>query len=274
MSGAGDSPHLGALIPIRLSSERLPGKALLPVMGKPVVHYLLDRVFACRYLSPDRTVVCTTADAGDDPLVAAVESYGARVFRGSRDDIIRRFHDAMVENGFDAVVQVDGDDPLSATEYMDATMERLLSDPAIDIVTCDGLPLGTAVKSFTRRAMDKVFAQYRTQQNDTGFIYFFTKSGLCRHEVIGPLSERHVQKTARLTLDYTADLEVFTAIFEALEKPGRPASHADVVTFLNANPKLVAHNLHVEADYWSRTAKKAGHLSFVDDAGQVRTVTL
>ena len=273
MSGS-TSMRLGALIPIRLTSERLPGKALMPIKGKPVVHYLLDRVFACRHLSPDRTVVCTTEDASDDALVAAVESYGARVFRGSRDDIIRRFHDAMAAYRFDAVVQVDGDDPLSATEYMDATMDRLLSDPGIDIVTCDGLPLGTAVKSFTRRAMGKVFAHYRTEQNDTGFIYFFTKSNLCRHETIGPLSPAHIQKMARLTLDYPADLEVFTAIFEALEKPGRPASHAEVVAFLNAHPDLVQHNLHVEAEYWSRTVKKAGHLSFVDDAGAVRTVNL
>lgn len=274
MSAPVNAPRLGALIPIRMSSERLPGKALMQVKGKPIVHYLLDRVFACRHLSPDRTVVCTTEDPGDDALVAAVEGYGARVFRGSRDDIIRRFRDAMVAFGFDAVVQVDGDDPLSAAEYMDASMDRLLSDPAIDIVTCDGLPLGTAVKSFTRRAMDKVFAQYRTEQNDTGFIYFFTKSGLCNHVAIGPLTPAHIQNTARLTLDYPADFEVFSKIFEALEKPGRPASHAEVVAYLNANPDLVAHNLHVEAEYWSRTAKKAGHLSFVDDAGQVRIVNL
>ena len=265
---------IGALIPIRLTSERLPGKALLPIMGKSVVHYLLDRVFGCRYLAPSRTVVCTTTDAEDDPLVVTVESYGAKVFRGSRDDIIRRFHDAIAVHGFEAVVQVDGDDPLSATEYMDATMEHLLKNPELDIVTCDGLPLGTAVKSFTRAAMEKVFAHYRTQQNDTGFIYFFTKSGLCRHAVIGPFDPSHVQKQARLTLDYPADLHVFARIFEALEAKGGPAPHAKVVAFLNASPELVAHNLHVEQDYWKRTAKKAGHLKFVDNAGETRIVAL
>jgi spore coat polysaccharide biosynthesis protein SpsF (cytidylyltransferase family) len=265
---------IGALIPIRLTSERLPGKALLPIDGKPIVHYLLDRVFACRYLSPDRTIVCTTTDADDDALIPAVEGYGAKVFRGARDDIIRRFHDAMAAYGFEAVVQVDGDDPLSATEYMDATMAHLIAHPGLDIVTCEGLPLGTAVKSFTRAAMEKVFAHYRTRQNDTGFIYFFTKSGLCRHATIGPLDPSHVQTQARLTLDYPADFEVFTRILRALEAKGGPASHAEVVAFLNASPDVVAHNQHVEEDYWRRTAKKAGHLEFVDHAGETRIVAL
>lgn len=265
---------IGALIPIRMTSERLPGKALLPIAGRPVVQYLLDRVFACRHLAPERTVVCTTQDPSDDPLVAEVERYGARAFRGSRDDIIRRFRDAMAEFAFDAVVQVDGDDPLSATEYMDATMDKLLSDPAIDIVTCGGLPLGTAVKSFTWRAMQKVFDRYRTERNDTGFIYFFTKSGICRHETIGPLDPSHVHDTARLTLDYPADLEVFRKILEALDRPGRPASHAEVVRFLNANPAIVEQNQSVEAEYWARTAKKAGSLSFIDDRGATRIVEL
>ena len=37
---------IGALIPVRLASERLPGKALLPLGGRPVIAHLLERVFA------------------------------------------------------------------------------------------------------------------------------------------------------------------------------------------------------------------------------------
>ena len=137
---------IGALIPIRLASERLPGKALKDIVGRPVVHHLLDRVAACRHIAdPRNVVVCTTTEPSDDALVPAVESYGCSVFRGSVDDIIRRFGDAMAAHGFDAVIQADGDDPLSATEYMDLTMDRLLADPAIDIVTVKGVPLGTAM---------------------------------------------------------------------------------------------------------------------------------
>jgi spore coat polysaccharide biosynthesis protein SpsF len=266
-----DEQNIGALIPVRLASQRLPGKALKELCGKPVIHHLLDRVFACRYISPERAVVCTTEQPSDDPLVAAVEDYGASVFRGASDDIIDRFHAATRRFGFDAVVQIDGDDPLSATEYMDLTMEQLLADPMLDIVTCTGLPLGTAVKSFTAAAMDRVHDRYGTAENDTGFIYFFTKTGLCRQAEIGPSGPEHVFDGARLTLDYEEDLALFTAIFDALYRPNKTFDLAEVVAFLRDHPEITGLNADLEEEYWQRTHDRA-QLEFRDDAGKVHRI--
>jgi spore coat polysaccharide biosynthesis protein SpsF len=263
---------IGALIPIRLASERLPGKALMTISGRSVVAHLLDRVCACRHIENARDiVVCTTTAASDDPLADAVEAYGCSVFRGDIDDIIRRFADAMAAHKLSAVVQVDGDDPLSATEYMDLTMDRLLAEPDLDIVTSEGLPLGCNVKSFTRKAMDKVAAAYQTRQNDTGFIYFFTKSGLTKHVTIQPTSPTHRHDTARLTLDYPVDLEFFTRIFEALYRPGEIFGLPETVAFLRDNPELIDINRDVEAEYWRRTVEKS-KLSFIGADGSEREI--
>ena len=264
--------RIGALIPIRLASERLPGKALKKICGRPVVHHLLDRVCASRHIvNPRDVVVCTTTESTDDALVPVVEDYGCSIFRGSVDDIIRRFSEAMAHHDFEAVIQADGDDPLSATEYMDLTMDRLLADSELDIVTVRGLPLGTASKSFTRRAMDKVLAAYRTERNDTGFIYYFTRTGLCNHAEIAPLSPDHVHQTARLTLDYPEDIELFRRIFAALYRPGEVFGLTETVAFLRDDPELVEINRKVEQAYWSRMAEKAA-LYFEDDTGTVCAV--
>ncbi len=262
---------LGAIIPIRLASERLPGKALLPICGRPILWHLLDRVASSRFLAKEDVVVCTTEDPGDDPLVDAVKTYGAAVFRGSRDDLIKRFHDAIEEGCFEAVIQVDGDDPLCDTEYMDLTMEKLLADPSLDIVTCEGLPLGIASKSFTREAMRKVHRHYQTQRNDTGFIYFFTKTGLCRQAAVRPRGPEHVLDEARLTLDYREDLEVFTRIFEALYRPGEVFGLAEVVRFLREHPEVMKINGSLDEEYWKRTREKA-QLYYRDPQGTVQKI--
>jgi len=264
---------VGALIPIRLASERLPNKALAEICGRPVVWHLLDRVCAAKRITAKvDVVVCTTEATSDDPLARAVEEYGCSVFRGSSDDIIRRFHDAMASHGFDVVIQADGDDPLSATEYMDLTLETLLGDPALDIVTCQGLPLGVATKSLTRAAMQRVFSHYRTKRNDTGFIYFFTKTTLCRQRTVSPLSEEHILDEARLTLDYPEDLEVFKIIFENLYTPDRPPFDLGlVIRFLQARPDVMAINTGRTEEYWRRTREKA-ELSYVDGGGALRHV--
>lgn len=262
---------IGALIPIRLTSERLPGKALLEICGRPVVHHLLDRVTASRFVQPRDVVVATTESDADTPLVRVVEDYGCSVFRGSTDDIIKRFHDAIERFDLDVVIQVDGDDPLSDTEYMDLAVEKLLADPSLDIVTHRGLPLGVATKAFTRAAMKKVFAHYKSERNDTGFIYFFTKTGLCNVGVVDVKGPEHVLDEARLTLDYEVDFEVFRRIFEALYVPGEVFGLSQVVSYLKAHPEVMAINAEVNEEYWNRTREKA-QLYWTAEDGTTRKI--
>jgi spore coat polysaccharide biosynthesis protein SpsF len=263
---------IGALIPIRLASRRLPGKAIIEVAGKPLVCHLLDRVFASEYIKQKQDViVCTTEDASDDKLANIVTNYGASIFRGSTDDIIKRFNDAIIEHKLDYILQVDGDDILCATEYMDLTMRSLLGDKSLDIVTCDGLPLGIASKSFTQKAMAKVYEAYQTDKNDTGFIYYFTKTGLCKQKVISDVSPEHILDEARLTLDYTADLEVFSKVIEALSPSGELLDFQKVVQYLKDNPQVMEINASLEEEYWQRTRDKA-KLSFKDSDGLAREI--
>jgi spore coat polysaccharide biosynthesis protein SpsF len=266
--------RIGALVPVRLGSERLPGKALLDLCGRPVLHHLLDRVARARHIADPRDiVVCATTEPSDDPLASAVESFGASLFRGSTHDIIRRFADAIETFGFDAVLQVNGDNPLSATEYMDASMELLLSDPLTDLVSVTSLPLGTAAYSLRRSAFDKVLPSYRTERNDTGFIYFFTRTGLCRHVALSCTNPHHQHPKARLTLDYPMDLELFRKIFGALYRPGEVFTLMEAIAFLNGHPELVEMNRAVDAEYWRRTADKA-QLEYVDAGGVRRTIKI
>jgi spore coat polysaccharide biosynthesis protein SpsF (cytidylyltransferase family) len=121
--------------------------------------------------------------------------------------------------------------------------------------------------------MDKVVTAYQTEKNDTGFIYFFTKSGLCHHLNIenSELSWQH--DMSRLTLDYECDLSLIRAIFKSLYWPGKVFGLAEMVAFLNTNPNLVASNLAVQDEYWARTTKKA-KLSYRNEEGRIIDIEL
>jgi len=248
---------IGALIPVRLASERMPGKALMPIMGRPAILHLMDRMFASRYLTPREVILCTTTDESDDPLQSIADSAGARVFRGSRDDIIDRFHSAVAEFGFDAVIQADGDDPCSDPLYMDLCMERLLAEPDLGIVLTEGLPLGLGSKAIRASAIRTVWSNHLTQQNDTGFIYYFTRTNLCRVARIRPLGPEHVHERARLTLDYPEDLAFFKALFGELYKEGGVFGISEIVSLLHRRPELIEINAVVDEKYWQRTHQLA-----------------
>lgn len=247
------SVKIGALVPVRLASERLPGKALLPIAGRPTITHLLERLFACRYLIPEHVVVCTTEEESDDALVPVVESTGARVFRGSRDDIIDRFYRAVQVFDFDAVIQADGDDPCTDTMYMNLCMERLLADESVDIVVAEGLPLGLASKAFRTSALRKVWEHHLTKQNDTGFIFYFTHTDLCEKHDVSPISPNHQHDTARLTLDYPEDLDFFRALFKELYADGEIFGVEEIVSLLGHRPDLLKLNAGLDEIYWHRT---------------------
>ena len=57
---------IGALIPVRLSSERLKQKSLKKICDRPMLYHLLDRVLACKYITNKKMIiVCTTQDNDD-----------------------------------------------------------------------------------------------------------------------------------------------------------------------------------------------------------------
>lgn len=268
-----DTPDIrrGILIPVRLASERLPGKALLDVAGQPALYHLLDRAAACRFVDRAQVVVCTTEEASDDPLAEAVEAWGAAVFRGERDDLIRRFAGAIDAFGFTHVVEADGDDLCCATEYMDRCFEALAAAPDLDVVTCTGLPLGIAPRGFTRGALEKVLARYVAGENDTGFFHFFTRTGLCACRELPPDGAHHTQGEARLTLDYEDDLTFFRRVLGEIGAPGTPASLTELVAHLNLHPDLIGINAGMNEDFWARTAEKT-RLRYRDAEGRSRDI--
>ncbi|MFC2087678.1 cytidylyltransferase domain-containing protein [Bacteroidota bacterium] len=262
---------IGALIPIRLASERLVKKAILDLAGKPVVYHLLDRAFASKYLEKENVVVCTTQEASDDELVEVVQQYGASVFRGDTDDIIKRFYDAMVYYKFDAVIQIDGDDITVEPYYMDLTMDKLLNDSSLDVVSVDGLPLGVSSKSFTFNAMKKVFERYKTTQNDTGFASLFTETDFCNSIVLKPVSTEHIDDSLRLTLDYQQDLDFFEVIFKELYKEGEVFHIEDIIQLIKRKPELNQINSNLQEEYMKRWYDKR-NIYYIDNEGKMKKI--
>ena len=105
-----------------------------------MIYHLLDRILKCKYIkSKQDIVVCTSTEQIDDPLIEICRDYGINLFRGSKTDLIKRFYDAIKYFNFEFILQIDGDDPLTETIYMDECLKKLVNNKNYDVVICEGL---------------------------------------------------------------------------------------------------------------------------------------
>src|SRR5579864_8401602 len=88
------------IIQARMSSIRLPGKALLPVAGYPSAVLAALRAGNLG----DEVVVATSNHSSDDSLAAQLSSHNIRVFRGPLDDVLGRYYLAVATLPDDCIV--------------------------------------------------------------------------------------------------------------------------------------------------------------------------
>ena len=85
----------GVVISARIDSSRLPGKALLPLGGVPMIIFLLRRLLPSQ--KADGIIFATTSNTEDDKLADIVAEEGIPVFRGAASDVMRRYVDVAHE---------------------------------------------------------------------------------------------------------------------------------------------------------------------------------
>jgi len=121
------------VIPARFDSSRLPGKALLPLAGKPMLQWVFERA---RGSCAAETIVATD----DERISSAARGFGAEVAMTARTHIsgTDRIAEVARARGWaddEIVVNVQGDEPLIPPAIINQVAELLAANPRADIAT-------------------------------------------------------------------------------------------------------------------------------------------
>ncbi len=129
-----------AVIPARMGSSRFPGKPMVPILGKPMIGHVYERVAKSPLL--DVTAVATC----DQEIFDYIESIGGvAVMTGDRHE---RASDRCAEalnkleqanrTRYDVVVMVQGDEPMTHPDMIAEAVQPLLDDPSVQVVNLLG----------------------------------------------------------------------------------------------------------------------------------------
>jgi glutamate-1-semialdehyde aminotransferase/spore coat polysaccharide biosynthesis protein SpsF (cytidylyltransferase family) len=232
-----------AIIQARMGSTRLPGKVLMPLAGRPVLHWCVRA--AKKAPGVDEVWVATTTEAGDNKIVEWCRKQCVNFFRGPETDVLSRFMGCARAAEADIILRLTGDCPFLDPQVIGAVV-RLIKDTHADYasnVSPRTYPDGLDVEAFTMNALQTAHRE-ATRAIDRDCVTPYIERNRDRfpaETVINPIPGLSGE---RWVLDTEADFKFCEAIARRWPWDHGPASMLGILNILDLNPELREINKH------------------------------
>lgn len=142
-----------------MSSRRLPGKAMLSLIGLPIISLIMRRLKTSKLA--DKIILATSDKREDNVLGEVAVKENVSVYRGSLNDVLGRFVNAAKKYDFDYAVRVTGDGPFVDGNTLDYVLQKCIDLKKIgqhfDLVTTKpAFPHGIDYEIYPKRLLEKV----------------------------------------------------------------------------------------------------------------------
>lgn len=233
------------IIQARMGSTRLPGKILLPIRGRPMLSYLLERVRNVK--SKHSILIATTNLSNDDVIETFCREENVSIFRGSEEDVLSRYYQACCSFPTHLIVRITSDCPLIDPQLIDQAIDLMYKSPTLDYVSNTQLrtfPRGMDVEIFTFEALKIAFQEAQSaydREHVTPYLY--------KHpEFFNLANFVHIPDVShyRLTVDTHEDFTLISKIFEHLYPVKKHFTLLDVLQVLKDHPEWEKINAHVQ----------------------------
>lgn len=234
------------IIQARMGSTRLPGKVLMPLMGQPMLSFLLQRLKHVRLI--DQIVVATTILPQDDAIVTCCKTNDVTCFRGSEKDVLDRYKKAAESVQASIVVRITADCPLIDPGVIDSVITAYTNhqpDCAYASNTVKRTyPRGMDVEVFscqTLKQMAESASQPDEREHVTPYIHHHP-------ELFHSIQVYHKPDTSkhRWTVDTPEDYALITKLTEALYPTHPQFTLQDLLSISEKHPEWETINAHVQ----------------------------
>ena len=237
-----------AIIQARMGSNRLPGKVLKSILGRPMLWRIVERVRAAPSIA--EVVVAVPDNPANEVLRQFCADNQIALFAGSETDVLDRYYRAAQQFKADPILRITADCPLADPQLIERLIQTYGCGRYDHIGVASGagaqlrpegrFPDGLDAECFGFSALDRAWNEAtdpRDREHVTRYIWNNKDMFHC-----GELTADQVYPKLRLTVDHPEDFELVTKIYESLYSEGRPFELADVMKFLENNPGLVDLN--------------------------------
>jgi spore coat polysaccharide biosynthesis protein SpsF len=229
-----------AILQARMSSSRLPGKVMKPVLGRPMIERQIERLLRCKRI--DQLIVATSELQEDDVLEALCDSIRVSIFRGDLDNVLDRFYRAAVPYNPKHVVRLTADCPLTDPSLIDELIEFYLVRQCDYASNCQEptLPDGLDAEIFSFAVLEEAWREAVLPSHQE-HVRAFIREHPERYRIENYRYNRDLSNL-RWTVDEFEDLEFVRRVYEKLYPLNPEFRTEDVIVLLDREPELLEIN--------------------------------
>lgn len=232
-----------AMIQARCGSSRLPNKVMKNISGKPDLQWVIERVNRSQFI--DETIVVTSIEKNNLPLIRLCAGLDTRVFVGSEYDVLDRYYQAARLLQPIYVIRITADCPLFDWRYLDMAIEQMEDTTDYLAELTESFPDGLDIEIIRFSALEKVWGKarlYSEREHVTTYIRnnkeeFHIQNFECPISGIG---------NKRWTLDEEEDYILISTIYDHFISAGKEDFLTeDILNFLETVPNLEKINAKI-----------------------------
>ncbi|MBI2549248.1 hypothetical protein HYW21_07915 [Candidatus Woesearchaeota archaeon] len=233
-----------AIVQARMGASRLPGKVLMPLLGKPLLLHILQRLQTVKRLN--HIIVATTTSNEDNVLVEHLDSWNISYYRGSEDNVLDRFIRAAESTHADIVVRICADSPLIEPNEIDKMVEIILEKNADYVMVKSGvLCMHEGFEVVTLKAL-----RHQLDFSDGSYVKEHVTAFIREHPEKFAIAyfvpeQEYQRKGFRLSIDTMQDFRFMEQIYKRLYNEGTIVDLKQVTQLLDQHPEILVINKEV-----------------------------
>lgn len=235
------------IVQARMSSTRLPGKVMRRVSGRPLIDILLERLKK----SDIPILLATSNDEKNNPLVEFVKNKGIRVYRGSENNVLKRYYEAAKTCNCNTIIRATGDNPLmdgnlikdAYQYYLNHSNERSF----LSIGLSKTYPLGISISIFSFKLLEEAFLNAKLPGEFEHVTPYMSNNMPGNINIIaykGNMNKYHY----RLTVDTISDFELHKKLIEDYNCDNMSIN--EIIKVIDSHPELANINGMIVQRNW------------------------
>jgi spore coat polysaccharide biosynthesis protein SpsF len=242
------------VVQARMSSSRLPGKVLLPLLGKSLLYRQIERLRMINYVAD--IIIATSEKLDDNCIALEALTMDIPCYRGSLNNLLDRHYQAAKQFNATVVVKIPSDVPLIDPRVIDRVFDFYFANPGYDFVSNlhpATYPDGNDVEIMTMQCLEKTWHEAERAlelEHTTPYIW----ENPDKFKIGNVLWETglNYSMSHRLTIDYEADYQFIKRVYEELYPDKPDFSCHDILALLSSKPEIYQINAQYAGVNWYR----------------------